>query len=187
MTVSHDVMRVADLEVVRLLTDPLKLKLLKLFAERPATARDAAEQLDENVTRLYRHIDALTEAGLLEVVAETPKRGTVERTFRAVARRFEVDHRLFGSDTGGTDEEPSPAVEFVRGTEDELLRAVASAGRSPAVPALLMRIRFRATEDRAAEVIESLNAWIETVASDDGPDEGLEYSGLLAVYPLEEE
>ncbi|HSM04353.1 MAG TPA: winged helix-turn-helix domain-containing protein [Longimicrobiales bacterium] len=193
---TRDVLHVRDLEVVRLLTDPFKLELLKVFAAGPATAREVAERLGEKVTRLYRHIDALLEAGLLEVVAEAPKRGTVERTFRAVARRFEVDHRLFGSgaggaDTGQGDEAAAPgdtvAHGLIRGTEAELVRALSAAGGTASWPTLLMRVRFSATEERAAELVESLNEWLESVASEEGIDVGRDYAGLVAIYPLGKE
>ena len=83
------------IEQVRLLADPLKLQLLQAFAEGEKTAKEAAESLGESLTKLYRHVDALLDGGLIEITQETPKRGTVERTFRAVAERFEVDQSLF--------------------------------------------------------------------------------------------
>ena len=72
------VYKIRELEQVRLLADPLKLDLLQAFAERDKTAKAVADELGQPVTRLYRHVDALLDAGLLTVVQETPKRGTVE-------------------------------------------------------------------------------------------------------------
>jgi predicted ArsR family transcriptional regulator len=86
---------IKELKQIKLLSDPLKLQLIQSFAEGDKTTRQVATELGENVTKLYRHVDALFEAGLLEITDETQKRGTVERTFRAVAQRFEADPALF--------------------------------------------------------------------------------------------
>ena len=67
-----DTHRISDLSDLKLLSDPLKLSLLQAFAEGPRTTRQVADDLGEKVTKLYRHVDALHEAGLLEVVAEQP-------------------------------------------------------------------------------------------------------------------
>ncbi|MFQ5983022.1 MAG: helix-turn-helix domain-containing protein [Woeseiaceae bacterium] len=98
--------RIKDLQQVRLLADPLKLQLLQAFAESAKTTKQVAAELGESVTKLYRHVDALHDSGLLEVVEEKQKRGTIERTFRAVARRFEVDHSLFADEAGDEGSEP---------------------------------------------------------------------------------
>ena len=46
---------------------------------------------------------------------------------------------------------------------------------------------FGATEARTAELLESPNARIESLASEDGPEEGGEYVSLVALYPLDDE
>ena len=93
--------KIKDLEHMRLLTDPLKLQLIQAFAEKAKTTKQVATELGESVTKLYRHVDALHDAGLLVVVEEKQKRGTIERTFRAVAERFEADQSLFADGAGG--------------------------------------------------------------------------------------
>jgi DNA-binding transcriptional ArsR family regulator len=86
---------VKRLDQAKLLTDPFKLKLLERFGGDPVTTKQVADQMGEKAPRLYRHVDALFDAGLLELVEEKPKRGTVERYFRTIASRFEVDPELF--------------------------------------------------------------------------------------------
>ena len=60
---------VKRLEQAKLLTDPFKLKLLEGFARNPATTKQVADRMGEKAPRLYRHVDALVEEGLLEPVA----------------------------------------------------------------------------------------------------------------------
>ncbi len=159
-----DTLRIKDLEQVRLLADPLKLKLIQAFADGPRTTGDVAKELGENLTRLYRHVDALQQAGLIEVVKEKRKRGAVERTFQAVARRFEVDRRLFV----GEEELGEAARELVRAGEEELLEAL---GRE-AAESMFLRLRIRATPERLAQLRRALEGWLEDAQSMDEPEAG---------------
>ncbi len=80
---------IRDLGQAKLLTDPFKLKLLERFADEPITTKQVADLMGEKAPRLYRHVDALVEAGLLELIKEQPKRGTIERYYKTIASRFE--------------------------------------------------------------------------------------------------
>ena len=120
-----DTHKIRDLDQVRLLSDPLKLRLLQTFAESPKTTKQVAARLGESVTKLYRHVDALHDAGLLVVVEEKQKRGTIERTFRAVAQRFEADHALFHDAPG--DEGSDAARQLFRVSEAEILNVLGKA------------------------------------------------------------
>ena len=176
--------KISDLEQIRLLSDPLKLKLLQAFAEAPKTTKQVAAELDESVTKLYRHVDALHDSGLLVVVEEKQKRGTVERTFRAVAQRFEADHSLF---SGEAAEHWAEAVrETLRVSESEILKVLANAtedGRHPT----FMRIRGKASPAKIAELQAMLNDWIESVTAreESSAEETKEFGGLVAFYRID--
>ena len=173
-----------DLGKLRLLADPLKLGILQAFAEGAKTTRQVASELDENITKLYRHVDALFDAGLLEVVEEQRKRGTVERTFRAVAKRFEVDRSLFA------DRSDAAAVNTVRdvlrATEEEVLGALESAGQDDEHQAIFVRLRCKASPRRIAELQASLEAWLEAAQAEDDCDveASEEIGALIAFYPV---
>ena len=177
----REIFHVNDLEQLRLLADPLKLRLLQAFAAGPRTVTDVADELDENLTRLYRHVDALHTAGLIEVTREVKKRGTVERTFCAVARRFEVEHTLFAADDSGND----AIRNLLRAAEEELLAALADAGEDNAP--LAMRLRIRGSPARIASLRKALDTWLEAAQSgDDDEDQSAEAGALIAFYPLKE-
>lgn len=175
--------RVNDLEQVRLLADPLKLRIIQAFAAGPRTTLQVAESLGENVTRLYRHVDALLAAGLIEVTGEQKKRGTVERSFQAVARRFEADHTLFTAD----DSAMATARDLLRAGEEELLGALARAGADD-VP-LVMRLRMQGSPARIRHLRRALEEWVEAAqesdeeAEDEG-DESAQAGALIAFYTL---
>lgn len=171
--------RIRDLEQVRLLSDPLKLQLIQILAEEPGTAKEIAGRLGENVTRLYRHVDALLDAGLIEVIRETPKRGTVERTFRAVARRFEVERDLFGEngDSG------SVARELLRAGEEEILRSLERSDGEPVV----MRLRLKGTPEELGELRQRLVDWLDAaqeLGDARDADRTEEAGALIAFYPV---
>lgn len=173
--------KIKDLEQARLLADPLKLKLLQAFAEAPRTTKAVATALGENVTKLYRHVDALSDAGLLVVVAENPKRGTVERTFRAVAQRFEADHSLFSDGDGS-----SAVRDMLRASEEEILDVLARAVPGDEEQAVLMRIRGKASPAKIAELKETLRAWLDSVPEAPGAAtaDAREIGGLIAFYEV---
>jgi DNA-binding transcriptional ArsR family regulator len=63
-----------------LLVHPIRLRIVTAMSNDQMTSKEIAEALpDIPQTTLYRHINALIEGGLLEIVEEIPQRGTVER------------------------------------------------------------------------------------------------------------
>jgi len=66
------------------LVHPIRLRIVRAFAGRAnLTVRDLAKDLhDIPQATLYRHLNRLTEAGVLTVASETPVRGALERSYR---------------------------------------------------------------------------------------------------------
>lgn len=177
--------KIRDLETVRLLSDPLKLQLLQAFADAPKTTKQVAAELGENITKLYRHVDALHDSGLLEVVEERQKRGTIERTFRAVAQRFEADHSLFSD--ADSNEGADVAREMLRVTEAEILDVLTHTHDDDEEQAIIMRIRGKATPERIAELRSTLEAWLDSLPNYDQAttEDTREFGGLVAFYSIE--
>jgi DNA-binding transcriptional ArsR family regulator len=174
--------RVTDLEQVRLLADPLKLRIIQCFAAAPKTTRDVADQLGENLTRLYRHVDALLDAGLIEITSERQKRGTVERTFQAIAQRFEVDHSLFAVDGGN-----QAVRDIFRAGEEEMMAALDEA--DAALEPLCMRLQIKASPEQLRELRGRLEEWLDSVQAceDRTSDDATATAGaLIAFYAMPE-
>jgi len=87
---------------------PVRLRIVQaLLGDRTSTPAELAAELgDVPVGTLYRHLAALTSAGVLHVVAERPIRGTVERTYalRNDATHIDPDtwHKMSAEDHATT-------------------------------------------------------------------------------------
>lgn len=61
---------------------PVRLRIIRAIGGRRMTPRELAGELPDIPTAsLYRHLNALTAAGIAEVVGERPVRGATERTY----------------------------------------------------------------------------------------------------------
>lgn len=89
-------MTLTALDQVRVLADPLRLRIVEQFCRAEFTTKQVAQTLGESPTKLYRHVDALERVGLIRQVRTRRNRGTLERYHQAVARAFRADTSLFG-------------------------------------------------------------------------------------------
>ena len=71
-----DVYTISSLDQVKVVADPLRVRILETIVLEPRTTKQIAEILGEKPTRLYHHVDALAEAGLIRLVDTRPVRGT---------------------------------------------------------------------------------------------------------------
>ncbi len=163
---------VRDLDQARLLADPLRLRLLHAFADEPRTVKEVADTLGEAVTRLYRHVHALRDAGLLKVAARRKVRGTVEHRYVAIARRFEVDRALLGGRPG---KRPLPATLLDRAADE-----LAAHGGLPD-RAIVLRVDAKPSAAALARLSKALIAWAESLDAEESGDEP--WTATVAFYP----
>lgn len=181
---------VKRLEQAKLLTDPFKLKLLERFSGEPVTTKQVADRMGEKAPRLYRHVDALVEEGLLKLVEEKPKRGTIERYYKTIADRFEVDPDLFAATSEHADESVAMVRSVFRDTESELIgcfRNLKDAEDSEEDLPMVAKFAIRGTHEEMTTFRQKLEALLEESGSLCGDrkdsDDLVSYTGLLAFYP----
>lgn len=69
-----------------LILHPIRMRIITELMRAEMSPQQIAKQLpDIAQATLYRHINTLAQADILEVVSETPIRGTVEKVYRVVA------------------------------------------------------------------------------------------------------
>ncbi len=93
-----DELVIDDLETVKVIADPLRLRILELFG-KPNTVRNVAAELDMIPTRLYYHVRQLEEHGLIRVVETRLVSGIMERKYQVVAKSLCVAKWLLSPGT----------------------------------------------------------------------------------------
>jgi DNA-binding transcriptional ArsR family regulator len=75
---------------IKAFTDPLRVRVLVVLAERAATNQQVADALAEPQAKVLYHIRFLLEVGLIRLIDTRVKGGNVEKYYRAVARSFSI-------------------------------------------------------------------------------------------------
>ncbi|HEX4715495.1 MAG TPA: winged helix-turn-helix domain-containing protein [Ktedonobacteraceae bacterium] len=110
-------------EQIRALAHPLRQRVLHLLTDVPYTNKQLAMALQVSPPRLHFHVRELQAAGLIEIVSEQPKRGVIEKYYRAVARTFRLRSTL--SQEFAQEEVLESSLEVTR---QELIRAMSYFG-----------------------------------------------------------
>ena len=179
---------VRSLEQARLLADPLKLRILREFVDEPRTTKQVAERLGEKAPRLYRHVQAMLDVGLLEHKEERKKRGTTERYLQAIAARFEVDGSLFSGQTSARARGAGRKLAELAGTlMDEAQREFVAYCHSPLSaddPPTVARVLMRGSRAEVLRLRRQIERLLEPRQPSKRPsttDETYELSGLVSL------
>lgn len=176
-----------DLRQVRALADPLRMRILEALCEE-RTTKQVAELLHEKPTRLYHHVDALERAGLVQLTRTRPKRGTVEKYYRSVARTFEA--RVT---TGPRSEASRAAIDDVMATAFATTSAEVSrllergAGSTVSAEGILTFLEVRATPAEIQKIRRRLHAAVAAAREEETSSAPRDerYRLTIAFYPLE--
>jgi DNA-binding transcriptional ArsR family regulator len=85
---------------MKTLIHPIRLQIIWTLINREMTPQEIARLMpDVSQASLYRHIQKLVQIGALEVVRETPVRGTLEKVYRVVEQNINVPMEEFQTAT----------------------------------------------------------------------------------------
>ncbi len=186
---------VHDLATLRVLTDPLRMRILALLEEKPRTVKEVARMLDLPPTRLYYHFNLLEKHDIIRVVGTRVVSGIIEKRYWITARHFEVDHALFTPATSAAREEWLQTINMILGSLKEDMVTLMEQGivrkalaeDSPDAPLVwLVRGVTRLSHAQA----RALRKRIEQILAEEfaTPDEGAqEYTYLMGLYVTPEE
>jgi DNA-binding transcriptional ArsR family regulator len=179
---------IGDVETLRALSDPLRLRLMELAVSRPGepwTAKELAAGLGVPQTRLYHHLDLLVERDLLRVAGERVVSGIIERRYQPVALSFELDRALLGAGAAGESarrELVSTVFDQTRAELESVLAARDDA--TDAGTAVVARTLARLTPDRAAELRDRLAALLADFSDADAEaTAAAPHALVVAFYP----
>lgn len=206
LVLGDDVFLIGDLETLRLLTQPLRLRLLETLrtGAAPMTVKELAAALGMPPTRLYHHVNLLEERGLIRVAGTRLVSGITEKRYAASAARVGVDRSLLTPAAG--DETNRQTLEVLLSVildevRSEIIRAVEAGLIDLALSAedkigprrlVLGRKWYRLTNPEVTELEERLFAATEHFAERgvgaDTPerppgDEARLYELLIGFYP----
>ena len=93
---------VDDLDTLKVLADPLRLKIRELMVE-PTTVKQVAAALDLPPTKLYYHINLLEKHGLIVLVDTRLVSGIVEKHYQVAAYQVRVAKHLLSPNTDNSE------------------------------------------------------------------------------------
>jgi len=85
---------ISDLETLRVVADPLRIQILETALEEPRTVKQIGKLLGVPTAKLYYHVNALEEHGLLRVVGTRLVSGILEKQYRVTVLRIRFDRSL---------------------------------------------------------------------------------------------
>lgn len=190
----------SDLDQIKVLADPLRIRILESFCEE-RTTKQVAELLGEKPTKLYHHVDALERVGLIRLSRTRRNRGTLEKYYLAVARTFLADSRIFQAADERAGGEEGEALQQMLSTifdttSAELAEIIRRGDLAKAIEdeGVLSFVEIRASPKDIDEIRSKLNELVQSlVTRSEGVSEGEEselgddaqrYRLTLAYYPL---
>ncbi|RSD26899.1 ArsR family transcriptional regulator [Mesobacillus subterraneus] len=94
-----------NLEQQKLISSPIRVKIIYLLAMKAMTAKQVADELGKSAGSIHYHIQQLFNGGILELEETKENRGIIEKYYRSKATHFNLKN-----------DEEKPASEQVQGT-----------------------------------------------------------------------
>ena len=143
---------ISDPRVIKALTHPLRVDILRALEERVASPSELADEIGAPLGNVSYHVRQLHALGLIKLVKKTPRRGAIEHHYKALARAPISDEAWAG--------QPSAVKDSVVGASlgqiGEAVNAAAAGGGFTRADAQLLREEFpldeRGFRDAAKEL-----------------------------------
>jgi len=75
-------------EQQKVISNPLRSKIIALLYEKPMTPKELSDVLEKNPGTVYYHIQQLVKHDILEIESERTEKGIVEKLYRSKAIYF---------------------------------------------------------------------------------------------------
>ncbi|RCG13963.1 ArsR family transcriptional regulator [Streptomyces diacarni] len=141
------------------LIHPVRMRILQtlLGADELTTAQLRDRLPDVASATMYRHVAALAQAGVIEVVSERPVRGTVERSYRVRQEQALVDSDT--RDAMGTEDHRRAFTVFSAAVMGDFERYLSREDAEPAQENVLYRQgAVWVTDEEFASLVDEIEA-----------------------------
>ncbi len=81
-------------EKVKIISDKLRISVLKILIEKQATVKQVADILGQSSAKIHYHVKELEKQGFVRIVEVVEKGGILEKYYRAVAKNYKVDYMI---------------------------------------------------------------------------------------------
>jgi hypothetical protein len=188
-----DQMTIGDLETLKVVTDPFRIRVLETMMEGSITVKQVAERLDIPATKLYYHVNLLEKHGLIVVVDTQIVSGIIEKHYQAAAESFQIDRSLLAFE-GSVGEGGYGVIEMMLDPVREEVRSGLRSGLIQSSPDAsvserlsMSRTRVMLTPEQAEDFSGRINAILEELRAINNDDlTGKQGYGLLiAFYPMQ--
>lgn len=188
-----DELRIESIEALKVVFDPLRMRILEAFAAQPRTVKEVAEDLATSPHRLYYHVNMMEEHRLLIVTETRMVSGIQEKHYQVAARHFIIAPHLlmFGSGEG----EQGLAI-LLQSVLDETRRDILRSARreiidlsrkSPHPDSMMLRRGLaRMTPEQASQFHKRMLALLDEFTSIGGEEHtphDHSYTLAVALYP----
>jgi hypothetical protein len=187
---------IGDVETLRALSDPVRLRILEVMTAAPAetfTVKRLATELATSQTKLYHHVNTLLERDLIRVASQRVVSGIIETSYRVAQLSLRLDRALLTADPSVMHD---TLVTIFDGARDDIERGLRAGlittddGAPPDRKLLLARGLGRLTPEQAEAFRTRLVALLdefgdtETEAPVTGPDRRPAFGLVLSMYPM---
>ena len=137
--------------------DPVRTRILGIIQNRPATAKQIADQLGVTPGAIGHHLHVLEAAGLAQVIARRIIRGIIANYYTRTARIFNFE---FPPEVRG---ERATTLDFVTDLQNEISETLAEKGEAAIFSSSFPRVRLspervEAYRKRLADLIDEFIA-----------------------------
>ena len=143
---------ISDPRVIKALTHPLRVDILRALEERVASPSELADEIGAPLGNVSYHVRQLHALGLIKLVKKTPRRGAIEHHYKALARAPISDEAWAGQPTTVKDSVVGASI----GQLGEAVNAAAAGGGFTRADAQLLRDELplddRGFQDAAKEL-----------------------------------
>lgn len=151
---------ISDPSVIKALTHPLRVEILRALEERVASPSELAEEIGAPLGNVSYHVRQLHALGLIKLVKKTPRRGAIEHHYKALARAPISDEAWAGQPATVRDSVVGASL----GQLGEAVNAAAAGGGFSRAEAQLLREEFPLDEKGFADAAKELARTREKLA-----------------------
>lgn len=164
----QDVCYIEEVDQAMALLKPIRLEILRRLDE-PRTCDELAAAFEDSAQKIYYHVKALQEAGLVDKVSEKRVRGTVEGYYQARARSYWLAPTLVGK-VGSPQQARDQAslrvlLQLAEDVIDDTARLGAASEAGQTVPSLSLSAQIHLADgNQRAHFLQELQTTFQALA-----------------------